>query len=100
MFRCAGEALDNATFAETVEFAADLADVAPQRLQAGASPALVSVAAELVARNLLAAIYVYQGNDTLAYQEGLAEARLILKVACSTTFSCCHLLGPDALVGS
>lgn len=76
----AGAARDSLTLADTVAFAPTLAEAATEQLANGASPALVSIAAEIVARNILAAFAVYEGDFATANQQGLAEARLILKV--------------------
>ena len=74
---------DNATFADTLESVPDLVQTAQTQLSNGASPALALITMEVAMRNILGAAYVFNGNSTAAYREGVAEARLILKARIS-----------------
>ena len=58
----------------------DLVETAQAQLGRGASPAIALITMEIAVRNILAATYVYNANTAAAYQEGVNEARLILKV--------------------
>ena len=76
----AGQGQDNETFADSVSTAPDLVETAQTQLSKGASPAIALITMEIAVRNILGATYVYNANAAAAYQEGVREARLILKV--------------------
>lgn len=79
----AGQAQDNETFADSVSTVPDLVETAQTQLSRGASPAIALTTMEVAVRNILGATYVYNANAAAAYQEGVSEARLILKATLS-----------------
>lgn len=83
MCPCAGVAQNNESFAEAVETVPDLVETAQTQLDKGASPAIALITMEMAIRNIRGAVYIYNNDATAAYNEGVAEARLILKVSSS-----------------
>ena len=76
----AGVPRENETFAGTLESVPDLVETAQTQLSKGASTAIALLTMEMAIRNIRGAVYVYNNDNAAAYAEGVAEARLILKV--------------------
>ena len=76
----AGQAQDNETFSSSISSVPDLVETAQTQLGRGASPLIALTAMEIAMRNIVGAAHVYNADATSAYQEGVTEARLVLKV--------------------
>ena len=79
LYANAGQAQDNATFADSILSVPDLVDTAQTQLSRGAYPAIALITMEIAVRSILGATYVYKADAAAAYQQGVSEARLILQ---------------------